>query len=117
MTFFALSSLGVGLVIFSELSATVMIGGVLVIGIFGQFNLYIYISYLIVLIEAVFAFIEKVVVIMVICVIGALTLYMGLLMLLDSWFRRGRTTTLGGAGNSRWNYQEQTNEVSTDSGI
>ena len=51
-----------GLVIFSELSATVMIGGVLVIGIFGQFNLYIYISYLIVLIEAVFAFIEKVVV-------------------------------------------------------
>ena len=52
---------------------------------------------------------------MVICVIGALTLYMGLLMLLDSWFRRGRTTTtLGGAGNSRWNYQEQTNEVSTE---
>ena len=50
-----------GLVIFSELSATVMIGGVLVIGIFGQFN-FIYISYLIVLIEAVFAFIEKVVV-------------------------------------------------------
>ena len=61
MTFFALSSLGVGLVIFSELSATVMIGGVLVIGIFGHFN-FIYVSYLIVLIEAVFAFIEKVVV-------------------------------------------------------
>ena len=49
---------------------------------------------------------------MVICVIGALTLYMGLLMLLDSWFRRGRTTTLG--AGSRWNYQEQTNEVSTE---
>ena len=49
------------------------------------------------------------VVILVICVIGILTLYMGLLMLLDSWFRRGRTTLAAG---SRWNYQEQTNEVS-----
>ena len=57
----AVRSPGVGLVIFSELSATVMIGGVLVIGIFGHFN-FIYVSYLIVLIEAVFAFIEKVVV-------------------------------------------------------
>ena len=47
---------------------------------------------------------------MVICVIGTLTLYMGFLMLLDSWFRRGRKTQSAGGG-SRWNYQEQTNEV------
>lgn len=49
----------------------------------------------------------KVVVIMVIWVIGALTLYMGILMLLDSWYRKGRTALAAG---SRWNYQEQTNE-------
>lgn len=45
---------------------------------------------------------------MVIWVIGALTLYMGILMLLDSWYRKGRTALAAG---SRWNYQEQTNEV------
>ena len=73
MTFLALSSLGEGLVILSELSATVMIGGVLIINVLENFTSHFFdqifhrplllkICYLIVLIVAEFAFIEKVVV-------------------------------------------------------
>ena len=73
VTFLALSSLGVGLVIFSELSATVMIGGVLIIKKIvhltlnysdpkSKYCLWYAICYLIVLIEAEFAFIDSVVV-------------------------------------------------------